>query len=282
MLILIRQGEIKIDMGKKSLSALISMINEPDIVAASNIVELGEKMDISPASITRLVRLFGFSKFNQFQNIFKQRAKASINFYSQKAQFLFISKPETPLELFEKQLDSTRDNINICTANLDNQTLNQISTSLATESRIFIFGHKQSSALASLLKYGLTLIRDNVFLLGQIEHGISTELNQLKKRDLLVLFSSAPYSNLTVEVASLAKSKECKVLAITDSVLSPLNDFASYSIHMPTGGLYYTNNLAANCILVETLLSLTAIQLGNKSIEKLKLHEQTLIRFSNN
>lgn len=275
-LILFRQGEIDLTIGKKSLAALISMVNEPDVVATSNIVELADKTAISPASITRLVRLLGFHGFNQFQNIFKQRNKTANNYYSQKVKILLQTNKTQPREVIKRQLKSAADNIQQCLNRVSDEELNQSKILLARKRRIFIVGNKQSSAIASILRYGLCLIRDNVQMLGQTEHGMAIELGQLKKDDLLVIFSSSPYSNLTLDIASLAKKQACQILAITDSLLSPLNDFATVAIHIPTEGNYYTNSLAANCIFIESLLSLTAIELGSNALVKLQQHEKLL------
>ena len=81
--ILLRQGEIDLPIGKKSLMALEVMLNDAALVATSNIVELADKIEFSPASITRLAKLLGFQGFNQLKNLFKQKNKIPTNFYSE-------------------------------------------------------------------------------------------------------------------------------------------------------------------------------------------------------
>ncbi len=73
--ILLRQGEIDLPIGKKSLLALETMLNDAELVATCNIVELAEKIEFSAASITRLAKLLGFQGFNQLKNLFKQKNK---------------------------------------------------------------------------------------------------------------------------------------------------------------------------------------------------------------
>ena len=281
-LIMLKHGEIELDVGKKSMKALIQMVSDPDTVAINNIVSLAERTNISPASITRLAKLLGFKGFNQFQLIFKLRTKTPSDYYSQKAKLLIETKNKRPKSIFENQLISTVENMRYCINQSSDDDLNKSASLLARSSRVFIFGHKQSSAMANILRYGLCLLRHNVQVLGQYEHGLAIALGQLRQNDLVVIFSSAPYSNLTIDIAVAVKKQSCKLLVITDSSLSPLNDHANVSIIVPTGGQYYTNSLAANCIFIEGILSLTAIELGQLAVTKLQTHEKLMTNLNEN
>ncbi len=276
ILIMLRHGEIELDVGKKSLSALHAMVDNPDRVATSTIVELATFVNISPASITRLSKLFGFKGYNYFRQIFKQSAKNKTDYYSQRAVDIVQSSDFSPKDFILKQVQSTVNNVQQCIQNTTSEEFKKICKLLAIKRSIFVFGHQQSSAIASILRYGLSLIRKNVQMLGPSEHGIATAVGQMRKGDLLVIISSSPYSHLTVDIASLASKQGCQIIAITDSKLSPLHDRSCVSINIATEGHYFTNSLAANCILVESLLSLTAIELGQAAIDNLKQHEGLL------
>ncbi len=282
LLMMLRHGDIELDIGRKSLKALIAMIDDPDMVAISNIVELAETTKISPASITRLSKLLGYKGFNQFQQVFKQRSKVKSNYYSQKVKNLLESKKLSPIEIFQQQMQSAMNNMQWCLDNLSDESVVSATMLLARKRRVFIFGHKQSSGIANILRYGLSLIRQDVYFLVQGEHGIAVALEQLRKDDLIVIISSSPYSSLTLDIVSMAKKQGSQIFAITDSTLSPLNDHASVSINVPTEGQYYTNSLSANCIFVESLLSLTAMELGQSAINKLLSHEALLSKFNVN
>jgi DNA-binding MurR/RpiR family transcriptional regulator len=281
-LALIKCGDITLDMGKKSLMALNWMIHHADLVAVGNIVSIAEDAQVSPASITRLAKLLGYQGFGPFQLVFKQRSKVASDYYSHKVSQLNSEPPQTIKILMEKQLEATKTNISECARQIDEDSVKSAVKLLAMSQRIFVFGHKQSSAMANVLRYGLCLVRQNVQNLGQYEHGMAIALGQLKKRDLVIIFGYSPYSNLTVELAAMARSLSCQVLVITDSNLSPLNDSATVSINVPTDSDYFTNSLAANFIFIESLLSLVAIELGASAVEKLRVHEDLLTKLDGN
>ena len=131
-------------------------------------------------------------------------------------------------------------------------------------------------AIANILRYGLALLRPNVQMLVQADHGVAIALGQLRKGDLLVVIGSAPYSNITVKISTLAKKQQCQILAFTDSVLSPLNNSATVTIQVPSSSQYFANSLVVNCFFIESLLSLCAIDLGQTAVNNLQYHEKLL------
>jgi len=274
--ILLRQGEIDLPIGKKSMLALEKMLNDAELVATCNIVELAEKIEFSPASITRLAKLLGFQGFNQLKNLFKQKSKIPTTFYSEKAKRLLNKDKSNPKSIFKEHLQNTVTHAEQFIEKVSEKSLLQASSLLAKKHRVFIFGYRQSSAIANLLRYGLALLRPNVQMLVQADHGVAVALGQLKKDDLLVVIGSAPYSNITLKIATLAKKQQCQILAITDSLLSPLNDSAAVAIQVPTSGYYYANSLVINCFFIESLLSLTAMGLGQSAVNNLQHHETLL------
>jgi len=269
----LKEGDTQIGLGKKSLQALSQMIETPEIVATKNIVRLSRKLGLSPASITRISKLLGYSGFNQFQDLFRRRSELSEDFYSQKANRLKQLDSLPHKKILEKQLASSILNMQQCIANLDDNTLDLATRLLARARNVFVFGHKQASTVASVLECGLKLIRRNVNTLLQQEQGVALALGQIQPNDLVVLIGSAPYSDKTIQISSALKFLNCQVLVISDSFSSPLSEHATAAISVPTAGNFYNNSLAAKIILIESLMSLVAIELGQSAVARLQRHE---------
>ncbi len=273
---MLRQGDVDLPMGKKSFHALEAMIDDADVVAMSNIVELGKKTHLSSASITRLAKLLGYEGFQQFQLVFKKKSKTANSFYSDGVKRLLSQEVVSPKQLLMQQGEAIIQNVDETIAQLDNAELSKATDLLAKKNRIHIFAYRHTAAIANILRYGLALLRPNVQMLVQEAHGVAIALGQLKKDDLLVVIGSSPYSNVTLKIASIAKKQQCQILAITDSKLSPLNELATAALTIPSSKHFYTNSLVTNCFVIEGLLSLTALALGNTAVNHLKHHEQLL------
>jgi len=273
---MLRQGEIDLPIGKKSFHALEAMIEDADVVAMSNIVELGQITHLSSASITRLAKLLGYKGYQQFQLVFKQKSKMANSFYSDGVKRLLNQKAVSAKQLLKQQGEVVTQNIEHMITQLDNESLIQATVLLAKKNRVYIFAYRHSAAMANILRYGLALLRPNVQMLMQEAHGVAIALGQLKKGDLLVVIGSSPHSNVTLKITSLAKKQQCQILAITDSKLSPLNELATTAITIPSSKHFYTNSLVSSCFFIEGLLSLTALALGNTAVNHVKYHETLL------
>lgn len=273
---MLRHGEIDLPIGKKSFQALEAMIEDADVVAMSNIVELGKKTHLSSASITRLAKLLGYQGFQQFQLVFKQKSKMANSFYSDGVNRLLSQERVSPKQLIKRQREAVVTNIEQSIELVGDKELGEATGLLAKKNRIYIFAYRHSAAIANILRYGLALLRPNVQMLVQEAHGVAIALGQLKKDDLLVVIGSSPYSNVTLKIASIAKKQQCQILAITDSKLSPLNELATAAITIPSSKHFYTNSLVSSCFFIEGLLSLTAIELGSTAVNHVKYHEKLL------
>ena len=74
----------------------------------------------------------------------------------------------------------------------------------------------------------------------------------------MVVFSSSPYSRETVLAARLARGQQARVVAITDSHLSPLTQWADVSLMLPTQTQFYSNSFSATVFMMEALMTLVA------------------------
>ncbi len=270
---LIQRDELDLPMGKQTYRALCSMMDDPQLVALNNISSLARSLKLSPASLTRLAKLLGFKGFPQLQNLFKSQLTEPDNFYSSQAQQLVRPDSSDGMVLLKNLADECKANIGRGLEQIEAEQMESAVEWLANSLHVHVSGYRQSAALASAMSYGLSMIRRQVYLIGAHGHGLSIGLSQIRERDLLVLFSSSPYSRETVMAAKLAKQQRTILLAITDSHLSPLAQWADVTLMVPTQSQFYSNSFVAMMFMVEGLLTLTARKLGSRAVRNLKVRE---------
>lgn len=279
---LIRNGELDFPMGKKTVNALSAMLENPEMAAVSNIVELSQQLDISPASLTRLAKLFGFTGFNAFQSLFKQFHVEPVTFYSQSLQGMLDDRPIGVKDSLRRNAELLSHHLFDFIDALQSDSFDSAIELLIRQRRVFIFGYRQSSSVASIFRYGLSLLRNNVHMLLQADHGAAMAMNQVQKNDLIVLIGSAPHSSVTLKIANAAKDKGCQILVISDSELSPLSDAATVSFVIPAHSQLFVNSQVMNSFVVESLLSQMALRMGKVAVEKLQDYEEMLKKFQIN
>jgi DNA-binding MurR/RpiR family transcriptional regulator len=270
---LIRQGEIDLPMGQRSFRALCRMADEPQLVALNNINTLAEVLDVSPASVSRIARMLGFGGFVQFQGLFKRHLTEPRNFYSEQANKLVSDIGKGNEALLQTLAKEASENIASSLAGIDAGAMSRASNWLATSARVHVVGYRQSAALASIMSYGLGMIRSQVQWIGSHGHGFSVGLSQVNRNDVVVLLGSAPYSRETILAARLSRQQRARLLAVTDTQLSPLAEWSDIAITAPTESQFYSNSFCAMVFLVESLLTLTARELGGSALRNLAQRE---------
>ncbi|MFK8050515.1 MAG: MurR/RpiR family transcriptional regulator [Halioglobus sp.] len=274
--LLIGRGDLALPMGKQSYSALCQMMDNPEMVAMNNISSLADVLRVSPPTLTRLAKLLGFSGFPDLQRLFRKHLVEPDHFYSGQAARLANKAGVSAPDVLQTLADEATGNIASANALLEPGQLDTCAQWLATGVRVHVFGYRQSASLASLMGYGLSMIRGNVQQLGANGQGLSVGLSQINRSDIVVLLSSSPYSRETVAAARLADRRHARLIAITDSHLSPLAQWADITLTLPTNSSFYSNSMCATVFVVEGLLTLTAKYLGQKAVANLESREQLI------
>lgn len=283
----LQSGEINLPIGRKIFEALLKMLEQPEQMAVSTIVEISQQLAISPASITRLTKLLGFSGFNAFQKLFKQANARPTDFYSDNLRHLINSKTGNDKVNTASFLQQQAQMVCAALTQLSHpeqvekvaEEMEKAASMLVSRRRIYIFGARQASTVANMMRYGLSLLRGNVHMLSQAEQGVAMSVLQLRKEDVLVLISAAPYSPITLKIAAIAAKQQCQILALTDSDHSPLTDAATVSLTIPSVDHFYVNSQLLNCFFVENLLNTAAALVGKPAMDNIRRYEILLQEF---
>ncbi len=136
------------------------------------------------------------------------------------------------------------------------ETLVQAAALIGQARRVFCLGMRSSHAVAWHVWYALSLISDNAILLDGIG-GIGFDaLTQARKADLLFVCGVAPYTRTVVEAVIQARARGLRIIALTDSPLSPLIVKDDPALIVPTDSASYLNSMAPAFALAEVLVAL--------------------------
>jgi DNA-binding MurR/RpiR family transcriptional regulator len=94
--------------------------------------------------------------------------------------------------------------------------------------------------------------------------------------DVMFAVSVAPYARATVEAAAHAAARRVRVIALTDSPLSPLAARAGYVLTVPTATPSFFHSMSAAFALVETLAALVVAERGPKAVDATRRADQEL------
>jgi len=288
LLLRIGRDEADLSLGSKAHTVLAKLIERPEEVAVRTITDLATSLDVNASTLTRLSTKLGYAGFADFQNVFRDSvAQRHRHFYSQQAERLVAGKKsrmhgaqaastspevETVAQLARESIT----NIERCLAQLSPTDLHDAAHLLASARRVRIHGLRQFSALASFLCYGLGMIRTDVALLDTQGLGVAEGLAQLQPGDVVVVTSVAPYTRSVAETAVAAKQAGLSVIALTDTLASPLVPPADHAFLIPHESSFFSNSMGAYLVFCEGLLNLVATRLGKRSLQALERREQLI------
>lgn len=276
LVVRISRGEAGVTLGTKALNVIGRLVERPEETAIRSITELSATLGVNASTLSRLARNLGYASFAAFQDVFRDSvANPHQHFYSGQGHRLIHSPSEDDYVGTVRHLcaDTVR-NIDNMVAQLASSDLHAAAELLARAKRVRVFGVRQIHAVATVLCYGLSLVRPDVSLLDSPGLGIAESLAHLAGDDALVVISVSPYSRRVVEVSRVAARAGIAVFAITDSRASPLNANARQAFFIPHDSSFISNSLGAYIVFAEGIVNLVAKELDGSALSALERQEK--------
>ncbi|MCP4879807.1 MAG: MurR/RpiR family transcriptional regulator [Gammaproteobacteria bacterium] len=266
-----------LSLGKRSREALTALLNIPEQAAFESINQLGNSINISSSTLSRLATRLGYGGFNELQRVFRENLTEPSSFYSDKATRLELSntdnKKSACQDILLKVANEEISNIQKMVASVAPGQISDAIQMLYNARSIKVFAQRQFYSLATFFSYCLGLLHDQVDVLGESGHGAPHSLAQMGQQDLLIVFGAYPYSRLTVESCRHAQLQGIPTLVFSDSHTAPLNEGSANTFILPTEGSFYSNSSGAWIVIIESILTAYAQTLGNEAVSKLERRE---------
>ncbi|WP_291157534.1 MurR/RpiR family transcriptional regulator [Ensifer sp. SSB1] len=228
----------------------------------------------STATITRFVRAAGYNGFSEF------REKIVSDYQIASGDFGEGAKDPAAADFADstlhRLLTGNVRNIQDAISNIEPQTAGMFVDALTVARRIIILGSGASHYAAAYLEEGLALYTEknvsNVLLRGATQYS-NNVIRTISDGDVVVAISKPRYSNSTVELTKVAKTRGAKVLVITDSPTSPLAPLADVIFFAPAKSRLLPNSPAAIFAFADALIATIA----GKSHRRSKLRPKIFI-----
>jgi len=282
----LRQEYIKIRKGKqgrrfgvRTMAALEKMLDEPNETAVKSISEIARENGINTSSLTRLAQRMGFNGFPDLRAVFEQNLTQRKGFYSKQVEKFLQKRPvdgNTETELLGQIIQDEWSNVMLMLENFEDDRFVTTIDLIVKANKIVIVGLRSSYPLAYYLAFYLKMIRNDVSSAGQAGHTLAEDLSLLERDDLLIAIGLYPYTRDTVDACRIARKQKVDIIAITDSVSSPLASEAENILITPKQKDYFFTPIAAAVIGIETVLSAVVKQLGEKASRRLHHAEYIL------
>lgn len=239
----------RLSKGQKLIAEYI--LKHYDKAAFMTAAKLGISVGVSESTVVRFANELGFSGYPKLQKALQELIKNKLT----TVQRIELSNDFiTEESALKGVLKSDMENIRVTLEKINHKTFEDVVNGIFNAKRIYIIGLRSSTALAEFLGFYLNLILDNVKVLGYGISDIFEQMINISEDDLVIGIGFPRYAARTIEALNFAHTKDAKVVAITDSLLSPLAARADYTLIAQSNMASFVDSLVAPLSVINALI----------------------------
>ncbi len=214
--------------------------------------KLSEAVGVSEATITRYAVLLGYEGYPEFQSSLRNIAMGTLT----SVQRIKVAEERLGSDIIGASFSADIETLRKTLANIDHEVFYGIIDLLLEAKKVFIIGTRSSTSLAYFFNFHLSLILDNVRLVQYASGSdIFEQLVKVGEGDLVIGISFPRYSKRTVDGLDFAKRQGADIIAITDSVQSPLVSYADRVLYAANQTDSFVDSLVAPMALINALIA---------------------------
>lgn len=239
----------RLSKGQKLIAEYI--LKHYDKAAFMTAAKLGSSVGVSESTIVKFANELGFSGYPNLQKELQELIKNKLTTV-QRIELAndFISEENALKGVLKADIE----NIRATLEKINHKTFEDVVNNIFNAKRIYIIGLRSSTALAEFLGFYLNVILDNVKVVGNGISDIFEQIIRVGEGDLVIGIGFPRYANRTIEALAYAQSRNAKVVAITDSLLSPLASQADYTLIAQSNMALFVDSLVAPLSVINALI----------------------------
>ncbi len=262
---LIRRISDEYEILSKQLKIIARYIEQhKDHIGLDGIQHVAIQCGVQPSAVVRFAKHFGYSGYSEMQAIFREgisRQLAPSRTYQSrirdiiasdkggKGGFSSLSSTEIANELLAGSLAGMQE----LKSSIDAPSFKKAVDLLATSDCIWLAASRRSFPVAAYLDYALQHTDKRIGLVTGIGGMQQGQMRSVRKDDVMIAISFSPYAEETVSVAKLAVERGAKLIAITDSLMSPLAKLAQASLIVQDNSTFGFRSLTSTMSMAQSL-----------------------------
>ncbi len=228
---------------------------------------------VKPATLLRLAQRLGYNGWGELKSAFIDDLGLRNDAYVSKAEKL-IAKGTQPA-LYEEVFLAHQANLAFTQAE-NPHSMQQAVTLLDEAKQVHICGFRASFPIAWLLFYVYRLFNRHVSLIDGLASNIEVFTREITAENCLLLTSFAPYSRESLDVLNAARQAEARIIAITDSPVSPLAQAADCTLLFSLSSPSFFPSVVSGMGVAECLLAMLVARHGREAVSKIESAERYL------
>ena len=266
----LEEGYSRFSKGQKKLADFIR--NDYDKAAFLTAARMGEEVGVSESTVVRFAMALGYDGYPGFQKALGELVRMKLNSIQRiEETYGRISQGE----ILATVLQSDIEKIKLTLAAMNHEMFELAVETILEARRVYVIGIRSCAPLASFLAFYLNPICENVTLVNTNSSSeIFEQLIRVDERDVIIGISFPRYSMRTLKAMEFANDRNAKVIAVTDSVHSPMNLYSSCNLFARSDMVSIVDSLVAPLSMINALVVAMCLKQPEEVKENLKNLEE--------
>lgn len=257
----------KFSKGQKRIADFIR--DNYDKAAGYTAAKLGTQVGVSESTVVRFAYELQYDGYPELL----QAIAATVRTHSNSLQRLntAVKRMEESDSIVKTILKDDGTRIKETADSVDEEMFEKVVDAIVNADNIYILGVRSTWYLAGMMGYYFRMIFDHVHVLegtGNVE--TLEEISRIHDNDIFIGISFPRYSIRTSRAMELAKRNGAKTITITDSLQSPLIEYADYPLIAKSDVMAIVDSLTSPISLINALI--VAVCVKKKDDLEKRLH----------
>jgi DNA-binding MurR/RpiR family transcriptional regulator len=236
------------------------VLDEPNAVALETLAVLAARIGVQPSAIVRFAKSFGFDGASQMQRLFRDgllSGNAALGYGERVRQFSQSVDGKSVADPAQVLAEFVEGNVlalhNLADA-VGSRNLAAAVKLIGEAETVYVAGFRRSFPVAAYLAYSLHQVDKKTVFIDSIGGMTRQQIHAITRRDLLIAVSYHPYAEEAVQLIEAASEQNCKVLSISDSLVSPVAKPATVVLQVREAEIRKFRSLSASMCLAQALV----------------------------
>ncbi len=243
----------------KQLKIIARYVEEhKDHIGLDGIQQVALQCAVQPSAVVRFAKHFGYTGFSEMQAVFREgisRQLAPNRTYQSRIRDIITAEADSlsSTEIASEFLAGSLAGMQELKNSIHTSNFKKAVDLLAASDSIWIVASRRSFPVAAYLDYALQHTDKRIGLvtgMGGMQQG---QMRSVRKDDVMIAISFSPYAEETISVAKLAVERGAKLIAITDSLMSPLAKLAQVPLIVQDNSTFGFRSLTSTMSMAQSL-----------------------------
>ena len=256
--------------GQKRIALYI--VEHYDKAAFMTASKLGETVGVSESTVVRFATEIGYDGYPKLQQAMQEMIRDKLTSVQRiEVTSTRIGEEDVLTSILNQDIDKIRRTIE----ETDHEAFISAVEHIVKAKRIYIFGVRSTASLAHFLGYYLELMFDNVRIITTTSHTQTYEqMFRISEDDVFIGISFPRYSNMAVDAMRFARGRGADVIAVTDSMISPLVSNADQVLLARSDIASIVDSLVAPMSLMNALVVAAVLKRKQEVVDTFKQLEE--------